>query len=125
MVSALPFRDKLDCHVFQTLGWHHTSSTETRYVFLLSLFNIGALGHNKHSKTQQQLCRPQLTLSPQTYPFRCKVLHPSGDLVGTGQQVFERELLLRHLGHIKGVVHAWGSPGSQVFPQTAFGGVLY
>lgn len=60
-----------------------------------------------------------------TYPFRCKVLHPPGDLIGTRQQVFEGELLLRHLGHIKGVVHARGSPGSQVFPQTAFGGILH
>lgn len=60
-----------------------------------------------------------------TYPFGRKVLHPPGDLVGTRQQVFEGELLLRHLGHIKGVVHARGSPGSQVFPQTAFGGVLH
>lgn len=65
------------------------------------------------------------TSSLQTYPFRCEVLHASGNLVGAGQQVFEGELLLRHLGHIKGVVHAWGSPGPQVLPQTAFGGVLH
>lgn len=59
------------------------------------------------------------------YPFRGQVLHSSRHLVGAGQQVFEGELLLGHLGHIKGVVHAWRSTGPQVIPQTAFGGVLH
>lgn len=60
-----------------------------------------------------------------TYPFRGQVLHSSGHLVGTGQQVFEGELLFRHLGHIKGIIHAWWSPSPQVLPKTALGGVLH
>lgn len=32
-VLSLCIRDKLDCHVFWTLGWSHKSSVETGYVF--------------------------------------------------------------------------------------------
>lgn len=43
------------------------------------------------------------------HPSGGQVLHAPGHLVGTGHQVFEGELLLRHFGHIKGVVHARGA----------------
>lgn len=33
MVLTSPFRVKLDSRVFQALGWHHTSSIETCYVY--------------------------------------------------------------------------------------------
>lgn len=35
------FGDELDCLVFPTLGWHHTSRMETCYAFLVMIFFLG------------------------------------------------------------------------------------
>ena len=59
------------------------------------------------------------------YLLRGQVLHASGDLVGAGHQVFERELLVWDLAGVEGVVHAGGAARPQVLPQVALGGVLH
>lgn len=57
--------------------------------------------------------------------LRGEVLHASGNLVGAGHQVFERQLLVWDFAGVKGVVHARGPPRPQVLPQVAFGGVFH
>lgn len=60
-----------------------------------------------------------------THPFGGQVFHTPSHLVSTRQQVLEGQLLLRHLGHIKGVVHARGSACPQELPKAALGGIFH
>lgn len=71
------------------------------------------------------MCANQRLSAIETDLLWGEVLHASGDLVGTGHQVFEGELFIRDFTGIKGVVHAWWPPRPQVLPQVAFRGILH
>lgn len=73
-------QDKLDCHVFWTLGWYHITRMETCSVFLLMFFfsffpHVGVHGHCRNQlggslslrETPERLGRPTspLQITPQ------------------------------------------------------------